>query len=78
MKRPEPMIKFNGGKPIALCNRCFIIMCYVRCSEDESDDCVVIDRKGNDRGDYITTPIGQAPPPYCDECNKLLTFTLNE
>jgi hypothetical protein len=75
MKRPEPMIKFNGGKPIALCNRCFIIMCYVRCAED---DCVVIDRNGNGKVDYITTPIGQTPPPYCDECNKLLTFTLNE
>jgi hypothetical protein len=78
MKKPRPMIKFNGGKPVALCNRCFVIMCYVSCTEDDGENCAVIEVNGDGKEDYITTPIGQVPPPYCDKCNKLLTYSINE
>jgi len=73
------LIKYNNGNPIALCNRCFCIMCYVSCSDIEGGkDCVVIERNGLDK-DYITTPIGKTPPPYCDECNYVLfNISLNE
>ena len=74
----KPIIKFNGGKPIALCNRCFVIMCYVTCSENDSDDCSVIEVKDDGKEDYISTPIGKTPPSYCDKCTKLLTYTINE
>ena len=29
MSKLTPIIKLNGGNPIALCNRCFSIICYV-------------------------------------------------
>ena len=76
---PKPIIKFNGGKPVALCNRCFVIMCYVSCTENDSENCAVISVNGDDKEDYIKTPLGQEPPPYCDKCNKLLTsYSINE
>lgn len=82
MEIPKPIIKFNGGKPVALCNRCFCMMCYVSCREDELDadgNCVVIERRGVGDEDYISTPIGKAPPSYCDKCSKLLfDYSLNE
>lgn len=78
MKMKKPIIKFNGGKPVSLCNRCFVIMCYVKCTDD--DNCVVIEIRGNGNGKekYISTPIGEQPPSYCDRCKKLLSYTLNE
>ena len=27
--------------------------------------------------DYIKTPIGQTPPPYCKQCEMLLDYSLN-
>lgn len=71
--KSKPLIKFNDGKPVALCNRCFTIMCYISCTE-EGVDCVVLEIKD----DTIKTQIGQTPPTYCDECNKLLTYSINE
>jgi hypothetical protein len=82
MKLPKPILKLNGGNPIALCNRCFCVMCYISCDIQDLDingDCVVIERNGNSDGDYITTPIGKTPPPYCDKCRDLLLkYSLNE
>ncbi len=81
MKKPKPLIKFNGGKPVALCNRCFAMMCYVSCTEkdvEEDGNCVVIEVRDNGREDYIKTPIGEVPPSYCDKCKLLLTYSINE
>ena len=82
MEIPKPNIKFNGGRPVALCNRCFCMMCYVSCAKkdlDEEGNCVVIERRGIGETDYISTPIGQVPPPYCDTCKDLLfNYSLNE
>lgn len=81
MKKPIPLIKFNDGKPIALCNRCFRILCYVSCLDNDVDDylnCVVIDKMNDNESDYISTPLGSVPPPYCDTCNQLFTYSLNE
>ena len=82
MKLTKPIIKFNGGKPVALCNRCFCMMCYVSCRDEDLDkdgNCVVIERRGTVEGDYISTPIGKNPPSYCDKCSELLfDFSLNE
>ena len=75
MDLPKPIIKYNGGNPVALCNRCFCMMCYVSCA---NDNCVVIERRGLGGVDYITTPLGNPPPPYCDECKDLFNFSLNE
>lgn len=71
--KPKPLIKFNGGNPVALCNRCFTIMCYIECTE-EGENCVVTKIKM----ESITTPIGEAPPSYCTKCNELLTYSINE
>lgn len=79
--KQKPIIKFNGGKPVALCNRCFAMMCYVSCSEKDYEiegNCVVIEVREDKDGDYITTPIGKVPPAYCDKCDKLLTYSINE
>jgi len=77
MKLPKPILKLNGGHPIALCNRCFCIMCYISCDINDLDingDCIVIERNGN----HIKTPIGKTPPPYCDKCRDLLLkYSLN-
>ena len=57
MKLTKPIIKFNGGKPVALCNRCFCMMCYVSCKDEDLDkdgNCVVIERRGTIEGDYIS------------------------
>ena len=80
MNKPKPLIKFNGGNPIALCNRCFCIMCYVSCTDDniDSEDCVVIERRGLGDEDYISTPIGKTPPSFCNSCYELLFgYSLN-
>lgn len=82
MKSIKPIVKFNNGNPIALCNRCFSIMCYVSCYIEDLDfdgDCVVIEQciRGNKL--ITTTPIGHKPPIYCDDCKKLLQgYSLNE
>ena len=68
-----PIIKFNSGNPVALCNNCRCIMCYVSCDEkilEEYGTCIVIQKCGNLEGDYISTPIGKTPPIYCDKCNE--------
>jgi len=81
MNIPKPLIKLNGGNPVALCNRCFCMMCYVSCSENnvEDGDCVVIERRGLGDKDYISTPIGKKPPSFCDTCTELLfNYSLNE
>jgi hypothetical protein len=77
MKKQKPLIKFNSGNPIALCNRCFVIMCSVTYN-NETEESSVLDIKGDNEGDYISTPIGKTPPSYCDKCSKLLTYSINE
>ena len=79
MKKPKPIIKFNGGVPIALCNRCFIIMCYVSCTEEDGEFCKVRESKFDYEGSLcISTPKGETPPIYCDKCKNLLKYSLNE
>lgn len=80
MNVPKPNIKFNGGNPVALCNRCFCMMCYVSCGDvEEGQDCIVIERRGLGDKEFISTPIGQAPPSFCDVCQNLLfNYSLNE
>jgi hypothetical protein len=78
MQQPKPIIKFNGGNPVALCNRCFCMMCYVRCSPSSDDECMIIEKRGINGLDYTSTEIGKEPPAYCDECINLLNYTLNE
>lgn len=75
----RPIVKFNGGVPIALCNRCFIMMCYVSCTDEDGDDCVVTSTKFDYEGlPCISTPKGGTPPIYCDKCSNLLKYSLNE
>lgn len=77
MKKPNPMIKHNGGNPIALCNRCSAIMCYVSCREEDGEFCKVKEVRSLNNVDYIKTPIGQTPPPFCHKCDMLFTYSLN-
>jgi hypothetical protein len=81
MKKLIPFIMPNNGKPVALCNRCFCMMCFVACPDNNTDDaenCVVIERRNHGGDDFISTPIGDKPPVFCDKCDKLLNeYCLN-
>jgi hypothetical protein len=68
MEKLDPIIKLNGGNPVALCNVCRAMMCYVSCREEDGEFCKV---KEIINLDYITTPIGQTPPSVCNKCNNL-------
>lgn len=75
MRTLKPLIKENGGKPVALCNRCFCMMCYVSCQDNNLDNpngCVVIEIRNHGNGDFIKTKLGEIPPVFCDSCNNLL------
>ena len=77
----KPIIKFNGGSPIALCNRCFIMMCYVTYNEADGKDAEakVVNSKFDYDGNLCTSAAkGSTPPIYCDKCEKLLKYSLNE
>lgn len=74
MGKLKPIIKFNNGKPIALCNRCLIIICYVNCPESDIDNCVILGQYREE----ISQSIGDKVPTHCDKCNKLLNYSLNE
>ena len=76
--KPNPIIKFNGGEPVALCNRCSAMMCYVSCREEDGEFCKVKEIRNLNGVDYIKTPIGKTPPPFCDKCELLLNYSLNE
>jgi hypothetical protein len=77
--KPRAIVKFNGGVPIALCNRCFIIMCYVSCTEETGDECVVKTSNFDHEGNICTTVAkGEPVPIYCDKCKNLLSYSLNE
>jgi hypothetical protein len=78
MKKPNPKIKFNGGEPVALCNRCSAMMCYVSCREEDGEFCKVKEIRNLNGVNYIKTPIGKTPPPFCDKCEMLLNYSLNE
>lgn len=71
MKKINPIIKFNSGNPIALCNRCFVIMCYVSCTEKDGEFCKVL--SPNDK--YTTSVAGDETPLYCNKCKELLTYS---
>ena len=68
----KPLIKYNAGNPIALCNRCFCIMCSVSCPDETMENCVVLERKSMGDVEVITTPVGNDVPIYCKRCEKLL------
>lgn len=72
------MIKFTDDKPVALCNRCFIIICYLACDGEDEETCVIIEKNGNDDGPYTSVKIGKKPPAYCSACENLFKYTLNE
>lgn len=77
----NPIIKFNGGAPIALCNRCFIMICNVMYVGEGKgvEGYVVSEPKYDHFGDPCTTQQrGSMPPVYCDKCTKLLTYSMNE
>lgn len=78
MKKPNPIIKFNSDEPVALCNKCSAIMCYVTCKDKEDKFCKVKEIRNLNGVDYISTPIGKTPPPYCNMCDNLFNFSLNE
>ena len=77
MKKLNPLIQLNNGDPIALCNRCFAIMCYVNCDKN-IENCKVTEIRDLNGVKYIKTPIGDTPPSYCDKCELLFTYSLNE
>jgi hypothetical protein len=52
-------------------------MCYVDCYND-IDNCKVTEIRDLNGVKYITTPIGDTPPSYCDACEILFTYSLNE
>lgn len=77
MSKLTPIIKLNGGNPIALCNRCFSIICYVYTDDYETakpEDYKVLKQYRED----ISTPIGGKVPIHCDKCKELLKYSLNE
>ena len=49
----KPIIKFNGGNPVTLCNECSKIVSYVKYNED--------------RTKFINID-GSASQPYCEAC----------
>ena len=69
--KPEPIIKFNNGNPIVLCNRCFVIICQVSFNSDG----VYVIRK-NSSPNNTELKVGSLPPAYCDKCEKLLAYSL--
>lgn len=77
----KPIIKFNGGNPVALCNGCRSMMCYVSFVETEKngvDKWVVRYNIANGSGYMVTTNIGDDVPIYCDKCSDLLSIRLNQ
>ena len=77
----KPIIKFNDGAPVALCNRCFIMICNVSYLEEGkgADGYVVSEPKYDHFGDPCTSvEKGGMPPVYCDKCKKLLSYSINE
>jgi hypothetical protein len=73
MNIPKPIIKYNGGNPVALCNRCFCMMCFVTIKEtDKGDEYVIIDKRGILDTYYTSANIGDNPPSFCDKCQNLL------
>ena len=48
----KPIIKFNGGNPVTLCNECRKILSYV---------------KYNEQNEFINID-GSKPQPYCETC----------
>ena len=68
----KPIIKSNDGYPIALCNRCYCIICYVKCVEEEN--CIVLEPYKNN----TKKSLGSQVPVHCDGCEKLLSYSLNE
>lgn len=81
MKIPKPNIQSNNGKPVALCNRCFCVMCYVKCNNNDlekENNCVIVAKRPVGDKFYITAPLGSVPPSYCDICSDLLfKYSLN-
>jgi hypothetical protein len=72
----KPIIVDNKGTLVARCNRCFIIICYLKCNDE---DCVVIDFNYDHFEDNCCpVNLGDEPPLYCEKCTKLLKYTLNE
>ena len=81
MMKIKPIIKFNDGAPIALCNRCFVMICnVVYVGEGKGfDGYVVSETKYDHFGDACTSlKKGDTPPIYCNKCSQLLTYSLNE
>jgi len=71
----KPIIKYNSGHPVAICNRCYCMMCFIVCSDNS---CVITEHRYLNDKPFTSKKIGDEPPIYCDECYKLLTYTLNE
>lgn len=77
MKKPNPIIKFNGGKPVAICNNCSVMICYVKCTEKDGEYCKITEVRNLHGIELTTRNIGEVPPPYCYNCETLFTYSLN-
>lgn len=76
-RKTTPLIRLNGGKPVALCNRCSVIMCYLSCDEKDGEFCKIKEVNMLDDLKYTSTPIGEEPPIYCDRCDLFYNYSLN-
>ena len=70
----KPKISISFGEPVAICNRCNAIMCFVTCKHDK---CKVTEIRTNNGVPYISTKIGKEPPLYCLNCDLLINIKLN-
>jgi hypothetical protein len=52
-------------------------MCYVSCREEDGEFWKVKEIRNLNNVDYIRTPIGKTPPPFCNQCEMLLDYSLN-
>lgn len=68
-KKPTLIISVSGDS-IALCNRCFAIVCHVICDKD-NENCKVSEPNKK----YTKVKFGDEVPSYCDKCIELLTYT---
>jgi hypothetical protein len=53
-------------------------MCYVSCREEDGEFCKVKEIRSLNGVNYISTKIGEPPPPFCDMCDGLFNYSLNE
>jgi hypothetical protein len=63
----KPKIKFNNGNPVALCNDCDKILCYVQLNDFNKTYSV----RQYFSYDLVNLKIGDAAPCYCSKCVEI-------